>query len=139
MKKSSPQPARSSEHGGAGVKFLIIVVVLFMIAHAGYAYVPTAYQCEDYRQRINEVVTNAFAMPLAATNSPEMVKQRLRNYGNEYAVPLNAFIKVDKMDNGGLKAQVKFSKDIDLLPLGLYKYHYEFDHTAAPNGFLTKQ
>jgi hypothetical protein len=43
------------------------------------------------------------------------------------------------MDNGGLKAQVKFSKDIDLLPLGLYKYHYEFDHTAAPNGFLTKQ
>ena len=139
MKKSSPQPVRSSEHGGAGVKFLIIVVVLFMIAHAGYAYVPAAYQSEDYRQRMNEVVTNAFAMPTATTNSPEMVKQRLRNYGNDYAVPTNALIKVDKMDNGGLKAQVKFSRDIDLLPLGLYKYNYEFDHTAAPNGFLTKQ
>ncbi|HEX8396699.1 MAG TPA: hypothetical protein VF644_04700 [Pyrinomonadaceae bacterium] len=140
MKNSPTQPARnSSEHGGAGVKFLIIVLVLFLIGHAGYIYIPSAYQSEDYKQRMNELVTNAFAMPNSPLNSPEVVKQRLRNYGNDYGVPANALIKVDKMDTGALRAQVKFSKEIDILPFHLYKYNYEFEHIAMPNGFLTKQ
>ena len=129
----------NSEHGGAGVKFLIVLVVLICIGQAGYSYVPVAYQSEDYKQKMNEVVMNAYAVPNAATNSPELVKQRLRNYGNDYGVPANAFIKVDKIENGGLRAQVKFAKEVELLPFGLYKYNYEFDHTASPTGFLTKQ
>jgi hypothetical protein len=139
MKNSSAQPpARNSERGGAGVKFLLVVVVLFMVGHAGFSYVPAAYQAEDYKQRMNELVTNAFAMPNSSANNPESVKSRLRNYANDYGVPLDALIKVDKMNNGALKAQVKFSKEIELLPFGLYKYRYDFDYTAAPNGFLTK-
>ena len=140
MKNPSTHPVRrSSEHGGAGVKFLIIVVVLFLIGHAGYVYIPSAYQSEDYKQRMNELVTNAFAMPNSAINSPEAVKQRLRSYGNDYGVPANALIKVDKMDSGALRAQVKFSKEIDILPFHLYKYNYEFNHTATPTGFLLKE
>jgi hypothetical protein len=140
MKNSPTHPIRrSSEHGGAGVKFLIVVLVLFLIGHAGYIYIPSAYQAEDYKQRMNELVTNAFAMPNSPLNSPEVVKQRLRNYGNDYGVPPTALIKVDKMDNGALRAQVKFSKEIDILPFHLYKYNYEFEHIATPNGFLTKQ
>lgn len=139
MKNSSVQPVRSREHGGAGVKFLLIVLVLFLIGHAGYVYIPAAYQAEDYKQRMNELVTNAFAMPNAPASNPETVKQRLRSYGNDYGIPSDALIKVDKMDNGGLKAQVKFSKEIELLPFHLYKYNYEFEHIATPNGFLTKQ
>ena len=140
MNNSLKKPVRRrSEHGGAGVKFLIILIVLFCIGHAGYGYIPVAYQSADYKQKMSEVVLNAYAMPNAATNSPEAVKQRLRNYGNDFGVPANAFIKVDKIDNGGLRAQVKYAKEIELLPFGLYKYNYEFDHTATPAGFLTKQ
>lgn len=130
---------RSPEHGGAGVKFLIVVVALFIIGHAGFNYVPIAYQAQDYKQRMTEVVTNAFAMPNSAINSPEAVKQRLRRYGNDDGVPADALIKVDKMDNGAMRAQVKFARQIELLPFGLYKYNYEFDNTAIPNGYLTKQ
>lgn len=140
MKNSPLQPVRqSSEHGGAGVKFLLIVIVLFLIGHAGYIYIPAAYQAEDYKQRMNELVTNAFAMPQAPTSNAEVLKQRLRIYGNDYGIPANALIKVDKMDNGALRAQVKFSKEMEILPFHLYKYNYEFEHTATPNGFLTKQ
>jgi hypothetical protein len=139
MKNSIKQPVRSSEHGGAGTKFLIVVVVLFLLGHAGYTYIPTAYENENFKQRMHEIVVNAYAMPNAPVSSAEAVKQRLRNYGNDYGVPVNALIKVDKMENGALKAQVKFSKEVNLLPFGLYKYNYEFDHIATPNGYLTKQ
>ena len=141
MKNLSKRSVRSSnsEHGGAGIKFLIAVVILFLAGHAGYTYIPVAYQSEDFKQRMNEIVMNAFAMPNVATNSPEAVKQRIRNYGNDYGVPANALIKVDKAENGAMRAQVRFTKEVELLPFGLYKYNYEFDHIAAPNGFLTKQ
>lgn len=141
MKNSAKKPVRSNnrEHGGAGIKFLIIVVVLFVIGHAGYSYVPLAYGGEDFKQRMNEIVINAFAMPNSPGSSPEAIKNRLRAYANDYKVPADAFIKVEKMENGALKAQVKFTKEIELLPLGLYKYNYNFDHTATPNGYLTKQ
>jgi hypothetical protein len=140
MKNSPAQPVQnSSEHGGAGVKFLLIVLVLFLIGHACFVYIPAAYQAEDYKQRMNELVTNAFAMPNSPLNNPEAVKQRLRSYANDYGVPATAVIKVDKMDSGALKAQVRFSKEIEILPFHLYKYNYEFEHVATPNGFLTKQ
>jgi hypothetical protein len=132
------KPDRSSERGGAGIKFLLVMVVLFLIGHAGYNYVPTAYQSEDYKQRMNETVVNAFAMPNAVTSSPEAVKLRLRTLGNQYDVPQNALIKVDKVENGAMKARVFYTRQIEMLPLGLYSYTYEFDHTATPNGFLTK-
>jgi hypothetical protein len=140
MKNSSVKPAfhRNSERGGAGVKFLLVVLGLFFAAHAGFAYVPAAYQAEDYKQRMHELVTNAFAMPNSSGSNPEVVKQRLRSYANEYGVPTDALIKVDRMDNGALKAQVKFVKQIELLPFNLFRYNYEFDHTATPTGFLTK-
>ncbi|MDQ4120205.1 MAG: hypothetical protein M3209_01900 [Acidobacteriota bacterium] len=139
MKNSSIKTApANSERGSAGVKFLIVIVVLFLVGRAGFAYIPAAYQAEDYKQRMNELVTNAFAMPNSPGSNPEVIKQRLRSYGNDYGIPLDALIKVDKMDNGGLKVQVKFAKQIELLPFSLYNYTYEFDHTATPNGFLTK-
>ena len=88
----------NSERGGAGVKFLIVIVILFCVAHAGYSYIPVAYQGEDYKQKMTEIVLNAYAMPNALTNSPEVVKQRLRNYANDNGIPTNAFIKVDKVE-----------------------------------------
>lgn len=141
MENSPLKPVRSSnsEHGGAGVKFLLVVVVLFCLGHAGFVYVPVAYEAEDYKQRMNELVTNAFALPNSPTSSPEAIKQRLRNYGNDYGIPANAVILVDKAENGAPRAQVKYSREMELLPFGLYRYNYEFNHIAMPNGFLTKQ
>jgi hypothetical protein len=37
-----------------------------------------------------------------------------------------------------VQARVYYSKPIAVLPLGLYTYNYEFDHTATPTGFMVK-
>jgi hypothetical protein len=129
---------RVQERGGAGVNFLIVLIVLVLAGHAGYSYIPTAYHYEDFKQRMNELVVNAFAMPNNASNTPENLKQRIRRYADEYSVPADALIKVEKPDNGAYKARVQFTREINLLPFGIYKYKYEFDHTATPNSFLTK-
>jgi len=40
---------RGSERGGAGVKFLIVFVLILLTAHAGYNYVPVAYSAENLK------------------------------------------------------------------------------------------
>lgn len=138
LPKASPS-ARRAEHGGAGVKFLLVVLVLFLLAHAGYNYIPAAYQAEDYKQRMGEVVTQAYAMPYSSASSLENVKTRLRRHADDEQIPADAVIKVDKLENNAMRAQVRYVKEIELLPFGLYKYKFQFDHTAQPSGFLTKQ
>jgi hypothetical protein len=53
------QPTSSSERGGAGVKFLIIFVVLILAANAGYNYIPVAYAGESFRQEMQTAVVMA--------------------------------------------------------------------------------
>jgi len=52
-------------------------------------------------------------------------------------VPADAFIEV-KIVNAVIQARVAYSRQAEILPLGLYTYNYEFDHTATPTGFLMK-
>ncbi len=129
---------RNSEQGSAGLKLLIALVIVYCVGHAGYRYIPVAYAGEDYKQKMNELVTQAYAMPNSPLNSPENVKTKLRAYGNDNGIPPEAFIKVEKAESGVMRAEVKFVKQVELLPFGLYKHNYAFDHIATPNGFLTK-
>ena len=50
---------RSSERGSAGLKFLFVFIVLFLIAHAGCNYVPVAYEGASFRQEMDTAVVKA--------------------------------------------------------------------------------
>ncbi len=127
---------RQNERGSAMFKLIAILVVLFLIGHAGWNYIPVAYNCESFKQRMNEMTLNAYAAANLPESQPESVKTRMRRIANDYDVPADAFFKVDRGDNGTLKAQVYFKRQVDMLPFGLYRYTYEFNHTATPNNFL---
>lgn len=129
---------KKSQRGSAGVKLLAVGVVLFLIGHAGFNYIPVGFECENYKQKMNEVVMNAYAMPNAPTSTPEAVTDRLRRNFVEHNIPADAFLKVEKVKDGALKAQVYFKKSINILPFGIYRYEYEFNHTASPAGYLAK-
>lgn len=130
---------KSNERGSAGTKFLIVVIVLFLGAHAAYNYVPVAYSGEDLKQRMHETILNAYGMPNAPTSQPEQIKAKLRHFCDINDVPPDAVIKVDRTTDNAPRAQISYTKQINMLPFGLFKYNYQFNHVEQPVGFLTKQ
>lgn len=127
---------RSSERGGAGVKLLLVIVVLVLIANAGYQWIPVAYAGENFKQDMQTAVVQG----LAATGkiSPvDLVKKKILASANSNSIPDDVFIEI-KSPNGMIQAHVVYTQEIPLLPFGIYTYEYEFDHTATPTGFLTE-
>ena len=45
-----------SERGGAGAKFMIILVVIILIGNAGFNYVPVAYDAESLKTDMGTAV-----------------------------------------------------------------------------------
>lgn len=125
-----------SERGGAGVKFLMVLTVLFLIGNAGYNYIPIAYEGQDFKQQMETAVVQGMAMP-GNVNIVETIKAKLRRAAAANDIPPDAFIDV-KQVNGINQARVAYTKQVKLLPFGFYNYTYRFDHTAMPTGFITK-
>ena len=128
---------RRTELGGASMKFMLVVLVLAVIVNAGINYIPTAYQGENFKQEMQTAVINATAMPASMGNPTEMLKAKLNKLAADNQLP-PALIDV-RQTNNVVSAHVKYSKEISIVPFGIYNYHYEFDHTATPTGFLLKQ
>ena len=134
MKKAVNE--RSSERGGAGVKFLVVLLVLVLIGNAGYHWIPVAYAGESIKQDMQTAVVQGLAAPGKA--SPvDMVKKKIIASVQNNDVPEDVLIEV-RASNNNIHAHVAYTKEVPLLPFGIYNYQYEFDHTATPNGFLTK-
>lgn len=133
---------RNQERGGAGVKMLVVLVVLLSAAHAGFNYVPIAYNGESFKQEMQTVVVQNWAMPNlggGGTVPPaDALKNRIRKVADANGVPQNAQIAV-KPAKEGMQARVVYSQQVPILPFGIYTYDYHFDHTATPTGFLMKQ
>ena len=68
----------------------------------------------------------------------DVVKAHINRAAQDYDVPADAIIDI-KPAGGTIQAHVAYSKSVDMLPFGLYKYSYEFNHIATPVGYLTKQ
>jgi hypothetical protein len=135
MKKAVEK--RSSERGGAGVKLLMVVLVLILIGNAGYQWIPVAYAGESLKQDMQTAVVQGLAAPGKA--SPiDLVKKKILASVQSNDVPPDVLIEV-KAANNMIQAHVAYTKEVPLLPFGIYNYQYEFDHTATPSGFLTKQ
>ena len=128
---------RSSERGGAGVKLLVVLLGLFLIANAGYQWIPVAYAGENFKQDMQTAVVQGFAA--TGKMSPvDIVKKKIAASAQSNDLPPDYLIEV-KATNNSLYAHVVYTKEVPLLPFGIYNYQYEFDHTATPTGFLTKQ
>ena len=128
---------RDSERGGAGVKFLIFLTIIIILAHAGYNYVPVAYSAESLKTEMQTAVLQGLALP-GKVNPVDNVKARIARSIEQNQIPPEALVEV-KQNGNTLSAHVTYSTDVNLLPFGLYKYKYQFDHTATPTGFLMKQ
>lgn len=129
---------RSSERGGAGVKLLLVVVVLVLIANAGYQYIPVAYQGANFKQELETAVINGVSMPGLGKTPADVVKDKVLLAARNNNIPANAVIQVKQLNNS-VQAHVSYTKPVPVLPFGIYTRNYEFDHTATPTGFLAKQ
>lgn len=127
---------RKSERGGAGVKMIAVLAVLFLIAHAGYHYVPVAYEGQSFKQDMQTAVVQGMAVPAGITPL-EMVRGKIQKAIVNNDIPTNALVEV-KPTKDSISARVAYSKQVPILPFGLWTYNYQFDHTATPTGFLLK-
>jgi hypothetical protein len=125
---------RPSERGSAGVKFLIVLVVLVAAANAGYNYIPVAYAGESFKAEMQTAVVNGMAMP-GRMNPVDYVKNRVQTSIRDNALPSDTLVEV-KQVGSAVQARATYTKQVAILPFGMYNYTYRFDHTAVPTGFL---
>ena len=128
---------RHGERGGAGVKLTIILVVLFLIAHGGYNYIPVAYSAESFKSEMYTAVVQGLAMP-GRMSPVDSVKIRIQRAAVANEIPEDAAMEIKEV-NKVIQAHVVYTRKVNILPLGLYTYDYHFDHTATPTGFLLKE
>ena len=124
------------EHGGAGVKFLVIMLALVLLANAGYNYIPVAYDGANFRQEMDTAVVRGLAAP-GRVNPVDVVKNSIQKAAVQNNVPSDAYMEI-KPTGATIRAYVYYTKEVEMLPFGLYKYPYEFDHTAVPTGYLVE-
>lgn len=129
---------RKSERGGAGVKALMILTMLGLAFNAGINYVPVAYDGATIKQEMQAIVVQSSSIPSARQSPLEVAKNRMNKLIAENDVPADTFVEVKQAKNV-IQARVAYTKTINILPFGIYKYNYQFDHTAVPVGFLTKE
>ena len=128
---------RTSERGSAGVKFLIIMVVLVLVAHAGYQYIPIAYQGASFKQEMDTAVVKGLAAS-GRLKPAEVVAAHIQKATFDYQIPSDAVVDIIPME-GHIQAHVAYQRPVNMLPFGLFKYNYKFDYTAAPTGYLLKE
>jgi hypothetical protein len=134
---NSSEKNRDSERGSAGVKFVIIILAIILVANAGINYVPVAYNAESLKSDMSAAVLQGIAMP-GRMNPIDNVKTRIQKAILANDIPADALVDVKQAGNS-ITARVVYSKDVNILPFGIYKYSYHFDQTVTPTGFLLKQ
>jgi hypothetical protein len=126
-----------AQRGGAGVKLLLVLVVIVLAANAGFNYVPVAYSGQNFKQEMQTAVVNGTALPVHM-RPLETVKSRLRKAAYDNSLPQDAVMDVRQV-GGAIQAYVSYTQKVSILPFGIYNYNYQFTHTATPTGFLMKQ
>jgi hypothetical protein len=128
---------RESERGSAGTQFLIVLFVIVLAANAGYNYIPVAYAAESIKADMQAAVLQGLALP-GRVNPVDNVKTRIQKAMQQNDIPADAVLEV-KQNGTMLSAHMIYTKEVSLLPFGMYRYAYHFDQTVTPTGFLLKQ
>jgi len=129
---------RPSERGSAGTKAFLVIFALALAAHAGINFVPVAYDGESFKQEMQTAVVNGLATP-HGIKPVDSVVARIKKAAHDCDVPDDALMDIKQVNGGVITAHVTYSKPVAMLPFGLYSYNYQFDYTAQPVGFLTKE
>ena len=133
MNKNERIGLDQSERGGAGVKMLLVLLVLLLIGHAGYNYIPVAYAGADLKQELQTAVVQGMAV--ARGEKPiDSVTKRVKGVIARSGFP-GATVQTKEVNNV-VQAHVTHTQKINLLPFGLYQYDYVINHTATPSGML---
>ena len=121
--------SRSGEHGGARLKFIMVVLVVAIIGYAGYLYIPVAYQAYYLKDLMQHDVD------VAATQGYPVawVGDQLKKSAAEYNIPANAVITPIQQENR-VFCRVQFTRPIEFPG---YTYQYEFDYTAKSTTFFS--
>ena len=117
------------ERGGARLKFVIVMVVIAVVAYAGYLYMPVAYDAYYFK----DVMQNKVDMAVTQGYETVWVRDQLVKSGPEYHVPPDALITPTAKDNR-VEVRVQFTRPIELPG---YTYNYDFDYTAKSTAFIT--
>src|SRR5262245_36364132 len=133
---NSEKRDRSSERGSAATKFVLILLVLVLIGHAGANYVPVAYSAESFKQEMQTAVVNGMAVP-STVKPVDNVRIRIERAAADNDIPKDMVLDV-KMNSLTVVAHASYTKKVNLLPFGMYVYDYKFDYTAVPSGYLLK-
>lgn len=136
MKKNIEKNYRD-QRGGAGVKLVLILSALFLVGFAGFNLIPVAYSGASFKEEMQTAVIQGTALP-SGGDPLGTIKARLKRVAAAHDVPPDAFLEVKQVGNV-VQAHVIYSKQVTILPFGLYTYTYNFDHTATPAGFMAKQ
>ena len=128
---------RISERGSASVKFVMILLVLVLGAHAGYQYIPVAYQGASFKQEMDTAVVKGLAAS-GQMKPLDVVKAHIQRASYDYQIPSDAVVDVQP-GQGHIWAHVSYQRPVNMLPFGLFKYNYKFDYTATPSGYLLKE
>ena len=129
---------QKSERGSANSKLIAILTVFFLIGHAGYNFLPIAYQSASFKQEMQTAVVNGVSMPVINKSAVDVVKEKLAGQIRANGIPTNAWVQVKQLNNI-VQARVAYTQRVEVLPFGLYTYNYKFDYTATPGGFLANQ
>ena len=127
---------RSPERGSAAIKATLVFLVIAIFANAGVNYLPVAYQGASFKQEMDTAVVKGLGA--AGRIKPmEAVTASIKKASFDYDIPEDAFIEI-KPVNGVVEAHVAYSREVSMLPFGLYRYNYNFDYVAKPTGYLLK-
>ena len=121
--------SRTSELGGARLKFVIVVAIIGAIAYGGYTFIPIAYQSYQLKDLMQHTVDTA----VATGKSGAWVQDQLVKNSIDYGIPPDAVIAPEQMENR-MGVRVQFTKPIEFPG---YTYMYEFDHTAKSSTFIS--
>ena len=128
---------RMSERGGAGVKFLLIALVLVLGANAGYNYIPVAYEGANLRQEMDTAVVKGLAAS-GQLKPMDVVKASVERAARQNNIPSDAIVEIKPAGNV-IQAHIVYTKQVAMLPFGIYKYKYNFNYVASPTGYLLKE
>ncbi|HTH36644.1 MAG TPA: hypothetical protein VL572_01695 [Pyrinomonadaceae bacterium] len=127
---------RSSERGSAAVKFLAVALVIVLCANAGYNYIPVAYEGATLREAMDTAVVKGLAAS-GQMKPLDVVKASVEKAVRENNVPADAFVEI-KPAGTVVQARISYTKQVSILPFGIYKYKYNFNYLATPSGYLLK-
>ena len=119
---------KSSERGGARLKFIIAIVVFAAVVYTGYLYVPVAVDGYYFK----DVMQNKVDQAAVQGYEPAWITDQLEKSKAEFHVPSDAIITPGKSENR-MEVRVQFTRPISFPG---FTYNYEFDQTAKSTTFF---